>query len=223
MAASRRRQAALARSRGGRSRAAGAATADSRSSCRCRCVLRWAWSCVAPRHPERVLVEDVLVGRVGPRRADVRMAGEGLGVARRVTRARRAPLGQVRQLGQQHGRLQRVQPAVEARPRRGSTACCPPCSRSRRSRSASASSCVTIMPPSPNAPRFLLGKNDRVPTVPSSPATRQVAVDLAPRADGLRRVLDQREPVPRGDGAPALHRRHLAEEVHRDDGAGPRT
>ena len=58
-------------------------------------------------------------------------------------------------------------------PRRGSTAGSRRASRSRRSRSASASSCVTIMPPSPNPPRFLLGKNENVPTVPSSPAIRQ--------------------------------------------------
>ena len=101
------------RSRGGRSTAADAATADSRSSCRCRFALRCACSS-SRRGTRRVYwLKIVLVRRVGARRADVRMAAEGLGVARRVARAGRAPLGQVRELGQQHGGLQRVEPAVE--------------------------------------------------------------------------------------------------------------
>ena len=73
------------------------------------------------------------------------------------------------------------------------------------------------MPPSPNAPRFLLGKNDSVPTVPQLAGHPPVAVDLAARADRLGRVLDQREAVPGGQRDEHLHGRHLAEEVHGDD------
>ncbi len=58
-------------------------------------------------------------------------------------------------------------------PRRGSTACSRRGGEAGAGARASASSCVTIMPPSPNPPRFLLGKKENVPTVPSSPAIRQ--------------------------------------------------
>ena len=104
---------------------------------------------VAPRHANRVLVEDRLVGRIDSRRTDRRIPLEGLVVVRRVAGARGAPLGEVRKLGQQHRRLQGVEPAVESdfvmevvlATRRAAAAA--------RSRAAMASSCVTIMPPSP--------------------------------------------------------------------------
>ncbi len=48
-------------------------------------------------------------------------------------------------------------------------------------RSASAASLVTHMPASPNAPRFLVGKNDRQPTSPKLPARLAVA-SAAPMA-----------------------------------------
>ena len=68
---------------------------------------------VASRCPDGVLVEDVHVGRIGVRRAERRMAGERLGVAGGVPGPRGAPVGEVRQLGQQDRGLQRIQPAVE--------------------------------------------------------------------------------------------------------------
>ena len=51
---------------------------------------------------------------------------------------------------------------------------------------------------------------------------RHRAADLPPRADGLGRVLDQREPVPLGQGQHRFHRRHLAEQVDHHDAPGAR-
>ena len=56
-----------------------------------------------------------------------------------------------------------------------------PWKRSIRTRSASASSLVTTAPPSPNAPRFLDGKNEKVEIEPSAPARRPSAAE-APAA-----------------------------------------
>ena len=50
-----------------------------------------------------------------------------------------------------------------------------PWKRSIRTRSSSSGSLVTTAPPSPNAPRFLLGKNENVEIVPSAPARRPSA------------------------------------------------
>ncbi len=69
---------------------------------------------VAPLHPQRVLVEDRDVGRIDVRRLHFGQVGEGGVVVRRVGPAPRAPVRQVRQLGEQDRRLQRVQPRVVA-------------------------------------------------------------------------------------------------------------
>ena len=50
-----------------------------------------------------------------------------------------------------------------------------PWKRSVRTVSASASSFVVTAPPSPNAPRFLDGKNEKVASVPSAPVRRPSA------------------------------------------------
>ena len=52
-------------------------------------------------------------------------------------------------------------------------------------RRASAASLVTHMPASPNAPRFLVGKNDRQPTSPKLPARRSVRLGGADRLGGI--------------------------------------
>ena len=70
---------------------------------------------VAAVDADRVLVEDRLVGRIDERRRD---AGEVREAPVVVVRGVGAPLGaprrEMRQLGAQHRRLQRVEPAVEA-------------------------------------------------------------------------------------------------------------
>ena len=183
--------------------------------------LRCAWSSSRRGDPDRVLVEDVLVGRVHLRRADLRVAREGVACSGAALRWRGvAPLGQVGQLGQQHRGLQRVEPAVgahlvvEVLP--GPAVQPEPPRAARPARRPGSPSC----PPSPQAPRFLLGKNERVPTVPSSPDIRQVPsifrrapMDWAPSSM-------TGNPCRRGDRQDLLHRRHLAEQVDHDDGPG---
>ena len=109
-------------------------------------------------------------------------------VVRGILPARRAPRREVRQLREQHGRLQRVEPAVvtdfvvvvglhaavHAEPAQALVAI--------------ASSCVTIIPPSPYPPRFFDGKKLKVPMVAASPAMHPLAVDLscARRSTGPR-------------------------------------
>ena len=98
---------------------------------------------------------------------------------------------QVRQLHSKHRRLQRIEPEVPADAlveilRLGAMVAKQPdlsC--------ASAASFVVIRPPSPNAPRFLLGKNEKQPTVPIVPAWRH----LISGANCLRRILDDRQPA----------------------------
>src|ERR1051326_5086751 len=62
--------------------------------------------------PDGVLVENVLVGGVDGGRCDMRVALKARVVPERLLPARGAPGGQEWQLGQEHGRLQRVESAV---------------------------------------------------------------------------------------------------------------
>ena len=167
-------------------------------------------------------MKDVVVGRVDLRRTDLRVARERRRVAGRVALARFVPAGEVRQLGQQDRGLQTNPAGCWSPLPRGGTAGTRRAAGGGRSRSASASSWVTISPASPQAPRFLVGKKERVPTAPSSPDMRQVAIDLAARPDGLCAVLDDRQPVAGGDGTDLLHGGHLAEEMNDHDRPGSR-
>ena len=49
-----------------------------------------------------------------------------------------------------------------------------PCVRRSRACFASPSSFVSSRPASPNAPRFLLGKNEKQPAAPSPPSSRDL-------------------------------------------------
>ena len=168
---------------------------------------------VPPRHPDRVLVEDVLVGRVDGRRAHVGVSGERLGVAARALGPGAAPSLEMRQLGQQHRGLERVEAAVVA------------------------DLVVMILPgaamqPEPAQPLGqLVVLRDHHPAV-AEPAevlageeregadgaelarAAPLAVHLPARADRLGGVLDQGEPMaPRPGAAIASMARHLPEQV----------
>ncbi len=84
-------------------------------------------------------------------------------------------------------------------------------------RCASAGSLVVTRPPSPNAPRFLLGKNEKQPER-AEPASRSI---LVARADGLRRVFDHGDACAVGHGEDRVHVRGAAVQVHGHDRLGP--
>ena len=65
--------------------------------------------------------------------------------------------------------------------------------RSSRTSCARAASLVVSSPPSPNAPRFLLGKNEKQP----DRAHRSGRLSLVGRADRLRGIFDDRHAAPR--------------------------
>src|ERR1043166_3968914 len=69
---------------------------------------------VPPGNPHRVLVKDVLVGRVHGGRNDAAAPGEGRAVGGRLLAPRRAPALEERQLGEQDRRLERIEAAVGA-------------------------------------------------------------------------------------------------------------
>ncbi len=80
-----------------------------------------------------------------------------------------------------------------------------------RTRSATSSSRQATSPPSPSANRFFVGKKLNVEQTPG--------LRHAVCAEGLRRVLDQREPERRK----LAERRRPPEEVHRHDRLRPRS
>src|SRR2546426_1601943 len=69
---------------------------------------------VAPLDAQRVLVEDVLIRGIDRRRLHLRQAGQRPGVIGRMLAAPGGPGREVRQLGEQHGRLEAVEPRVRA-------------------------------------------------------------------------------------------------------------
>src|SRR5438445_3990806 len=69
---------------------------------------------VAALRPERVLVKDVLVRRIHHRWLDLRDFGQRLRIVGSVLAPLRRPGGQMRQLGEQNGGLERVQAGVGA-------------------------------------------------------------------------------------------------------------
>ena len=77
---------------------------------------------------------------------------------------------------------------------------------------------VVIRPPSPKHGQ-VLGREERERRGVAEGAAAHAAER---RAEGLRRVLEQREPVPRADRAQRPHRGRVAEQVHRHDRARAR-
>ena len=169
---------------------------------------------VAPGNREGVLVKNVLVGGIRRGRGDVGHGPEPLGV-----RGGLFPPGR-----------RSTRPGTASWPAAPRPAPCPAdCwsrlrrdgtagrrhAAGRRNRPASSSSWVRIMPPSPHPPRFLLGKNERVPTQPVSPAMRH-SPSIFPRSDRLGGIFDHGNPAGTRDGEHFLHGRHLPVEVHHD-------
>ncbi len=89
---------------------------------------------------------------------------------------------------------------------------------SRRARSARSASRVVSSPASPNAPRFLLGKNEKQPIAPSDADRTR----LVRGADRLRRVLDHRDAGARRLVENRIHVGAQAEQMHRHDRLRPR-
>ena len=85
-----------------------------------------------------------------------------------------------------------------------------PWKRSSRIRASSSASFVVTAPPSPNAPRFFDGKNEKVAIVPSAPGRPSAASEPAACAASST------------TGTPSAsisaHRRDVAEQVHGDHG-----
>ena len=170
---------------------------------------------VAARHPDDVEVADVLVARQRRRQLEAVEAGEQRVVARGRPPARLVPAREVLQLRAQHDGLQRVEPRVEAGlgvvvlhvaavvAQRADLA-----ARSRRSGAS----------PRPRRRRRPGSCPDRSwspPASPRLPARRPSCARPAP----ARRPRSARRPCASASAASARHRRHLAEQVHRDDGS----
>ena len=85
--------------------------------------------------------------------------------------------------------------------------------RSSRARSASRSSLVVSSPASPNAPRFLLGKNEKQPNAPMPPT----GWPLIGGADRLRGILDDGDCRPPGQLHDRIHIGALAEQMDRQN------
>jgi hypothetical protein len=176
---------------------------------------------VPSRDPDGVLVKDVLVRRIDRRGTDVGVAGEGRGISPGPLAPRPAPALEVRELGQQHRRLQRVEPAVVADflvmilPR---TAVEAELAQPIGQRVVLGDDHAAVA----EAPEILAGKERERAHGTELARYAPLTPDLAPRADGLGRVLDQGEPMALGQGQDRLHGRHLTEQVHHHDPPGPR-
>src|SRR5581483_10552514 len=89
-----------------------------------------------------------------------------------------------------------------------------PWTRKSISFSRIASSLVVIAPASPKPPRFLEGKNEKQPSVPSAPARLpRYSAPTAWAASSTTAIQ------PRGDGVDRIHVRALTVEMHRHDRA----
>ena len=170
---------------------------------------------IAALRPDRVLVVDALVVPVDHRRPHIGEILERRVVVLRVLPTRRAPPREMRQLRQEHRRLQRVEAAVEAdfivivgrgRAMRAQL------EEPRRDRVVLAHHHAAVAV----AAEVLRGEEGEGPDRRPLAGHRPRAADLSPRTDRLRRVLDHGHRRHRRHVL--LDRRHLPEEIHRDHG-----
>ena len=169
--------------------------------------------------PDGVLVEDVLVGRIDRRRGHAGQAGERLGVLRGDFAPAGAPRGQVRQLGEQHRRLDRVEPAVEADlvvVVLAGAAVQPLAAEAVGQRVILRHHHAAVAP----GPEVLRGEEREGPDRAELAGGAPLPVHLAPGPDRLGGILDQHQVVLLGERHQRRHVRHLPEEVNDDYGAG---
>jgi len=169
---------------------------------------------VAALGANRVLIEDRLILRIDRWYTDTVDASQRLGVVARILPPLRAPAGEMRELGAQHSRLERVQTAVVAN-----------------------FVVEVLLGPAVNAKsaqarrkRLILRDDHSAITVTAEILRREEAqgphrrdltrhsprsADLPACANSLRGVFDHRQPF--GDRGHLLDRGHLPEQVDRND------